>query len=302
MEPGAILESIRSLPLRQRCVVALPARQRLRAQGPDALRFLNGQTSNQIANATASKAIPTCVLTIKGKIVSVPLCWRGEGEDEFFLEVPEESGEATRQRLDRYLIADELELTMAPAPATWHLPGGIWRDRVPPGARAVDRFGLPGWDVDTEEPPGQGEGDGKILTVEEAEMLRIVNTVPGPAEFDAGVFPAEVGLDRQAVDFQKGCYLGQEVVSRLESVGKARRTLVSWLAGATPPEGAELAAAPGERSLGCITTVLKNVGDGAAGLAIVREELAAATSPLHAFAADGSHASVRLLSKSIIVS
>jgi folate-binding protein YgfZ len=44
-------------------------------------------------------------------------------------------------------------------------------------------------------------------------------------EINAEEFPAELGLDALAVSFHKGCYLGQEIISRIESVGKVKRAL-----------------------------------------------------------------------------
>jgi folate-binding protein YgfZ len=70
-------------------------------------------------------------------------------------------------------------------------------------------------------PPGLLEA-----TADEIERLRIENAVPvWGAELGPETLPAEAGLDVSAVDFHKGCYIGQEVVSRIESVGHANRAL-----------------------------------------------------------------------------
>ena len=42
------------------------------------------------------------------------------------------------------------------------------------------------------------------------------------------MLPAEAGLDRSAVDFHKGCYMGQEIVSRMEMAGRIRKELIGW--------------------------------------------------------------------------
>jgi tRNA-modifying protein YgfZ len=50
-------------------------------------------------------------------------------------------------------------------------------------------------------------------------------------------FPAELGLDASDVSFHKGCYIGQEVISRIKSVGKVNRTLVLLSVDAAFPIG-----------------------------------------------------------------
>lgn len=276
------LDHTARLPASARCAFALPPRTRITVRGPDALRFLNGQSSNQMSNTAPDRAIASCLLTIKGRVICVPVCWRGPDALEFILEVPAEVGETTIERLDRYLIADDAELAHCEAPATWHLPGPLWQDNPPDGARAYSRFGLPGFDWDGPQAPA---GTERVLSDDEALALRILGRVAAEGEFAAGVFPAEVGLDRSAVDFHKGCYLGQEVVSRLESVGRARRVLVNWISAGVPAAGSDLLDSASGRVIGTITSVLALHEDGtscAAGLAVVREELAKPGNSLHA--------------------
>lgn len=292
MTPAESLQDLRKKLESQLCAFALPPRIRILAKGVDTLRFLNGQMSNQMEKAQQNVAIASCLLTMKGKIVCVPVCWRGETPEAFILEVPLELAEVTHERLDRYLIADQVVLEQESAPQTWHITGQLPDLSPLPGMRALSRIGSPGWDVDGELPQGAGAD---ILNEMEAELLRVLNKIPGIQEFAAEVFPAEVGLERVAVDFHKGCYLGQEVVSRLESVGKARRSLVNWTSVETPAPGVNLFAAPGERVIGHVTTVLHLPEGGSAGLAIVREELAKPGIELHALDLQGSSNSAATL-------
>ena len=61
----------------------------------------------------------------------------------------------------------------------------------------------------------------------EAETLRVEQVVPRwGLEIDEGVLPQELQLDDLAISFTKGCYLGQEIVSRIRSVGHVNRLLV----------------------------------------------------------------------------
>ena len=259
---------------------ALPPRTRFLVEGPDAFRYLQGQTSNDLSQAKSNHAIPTCLLTVKGRIVSVPFVWRS-GEQSFVLEVPESFREITAQRLERYLVADEVEITEHRAPATWHVVGG---SNPPADARFCARLHREG--SDTEIPPSPS-AQRTLLSSEEAEVLRVVLGVAGEPEWRLDVFPAEIGLDRTAVDFHKGCYLGQEVVSRLESVGQARRELVRWSGAQLLPSGTGLHLEGQSREVGHIASSLSwpfimNPTDSptpACGLAIMRSEILAAKSP-----------------------
>jgi folate-binding protein YgfZ len=267
----------------------LPPRTRFLLQGPDAFRYLNGQSSNDLARVSDSQSLPTCLLTVKGRVVAVPQVWRA-GEDAFLLEVPESMAEATAARLDRYLVADEVEITSAPAPGGWHISGAHSAVKLPAGSRDCTRFVQPGADFDSADIPGVADSMPR-LSLEEAEALRVLLGLPGEPEWLAEVFPAEIGLDRTAVDFHKGCYPGQEVVSRLESVGQARRTLVRWMAKeapAVPLAGSGLRQTPDGRDLGLITSTVawpSTVASGPGptslvfGLALVRVEVVEKNSP-----------------------
>ena len=101
------------------------------------------------------------------------------------------------------------------------------------------------------------------------------------SEVDLGAgefFPHEANLDQLGgVSFRKGCYVGQEVVSRMEHRGTARsRILPVTLAGETPPKGTDIRA--GDKQVG---TLLSGAGDQA--LALIRlDRLAEAAAPLEA--------------------
>ncbi len=111
----------------------------------------------------------------------------------------------------------------------------------------------------------------------------------GSGEF----FPHEANFDQiGAVSFTKGCYIGQEVVSRMEHRGTARaRMLPVSCGGAAPPKGSDIRS--GEKSIG---TMLGSEGD--IGLALIRlDRLAEATAPLlsEGVSDDGSETVFRAL-------
>ncbi|MEO6871992.1 MAG: folate-binding protein, partial [Chthoniobacterales bacterium] len=86
----------------------LSARAKLRLTGADRLRYLNGQVSNDLRKATEENAIHACVLSAKGKI-NADVFVTSEGES-FLLESDPGMAEELIARLDRYIIADDVQI------------------------------------------------------------------------------------------------------------------------------------------------------------------------------------------------
>jgi folate-binding protein YgfZ len=262
------------------CLIDLSSHAVFRLTGADRERYLNGQASNQVSRATERAAIEACVCNVKGKLDGVVFITRAEGGAAFWIDAPGELRESLFTRLSRYIVADDCELediTDSGGMVLVHfigetpdLPGAVWR--------AVDRFGVPGHDLWTaRDSLSQVLACGNPLSREVFEDFRIRHGSPvWGAELGPDTLPAEAGLDRRAIDFHKGCYLGQEVVSRIESVGRVNRQLVK-IEAVTPETaalevGAELFADDREKSVGVVTSVSPM---GPRALAYVRREFAA---------------------------
>ena len=90
------------------------------------------------------------------------------------------------------------------------------------------------------------------------ELIRIEHGVPRwSRELDETTLPPEAGLDRTHIDFHKGCYIGQEVISRLKSVGHVNRELRGFVStdGVPLTAGARIfSAAEPARDLGRVTS------------------------------------------------
>jgi hypothetical protein len=92
-------------------------------------------------------------------------------------------------------------------------------------------------------------------------------------DFDEQNFPQEVGRDRQAISFTKGCYLGQETVARIDALGHVNQRLVGvrFLGGDLPDPGAELSHAA--KKVGRVTSAaLSPRLNAPLALAMVRRE------------------------------
>ncbi|GAT35524.1 hypothetical protein TSACC_3593 [Terrimicrobium sacchariphilum] len=203
---------------------ALSGLGRIRVTGADRLRYLNGQTSNDLRKLQPGSALGALVLTAKGKICAPVQIW--EDDDAHIIETVSALSETLLARLERYAIADDVSFELMESPRGWHVIG-----TTSDGLR-ISRLGESGVDVST-PPAGLQE-----FSADEVERLRILRGIPAwGAEIDEDTLPQEARLDATAVDFHKGCYVGQEVVSRLRSVGRVNEILTLFHGDISLPSG-----------------------------------------------------------------
>ncbi len=253
----------------------------VRVSGPAASSFLQGLITNDIDKAKPAGAIHAGLLTPQGKILFdffvVPA---GEG---FLLEIAKAKAAELVQRLGFYRLRAEVEIAEDPVfavAAAWGEPA-----RLPDGALAYADPRLPALGERILLPAGTSLGNhGCTQTGEDKyHAHRIALGVPeGGRDYAFGdAFPHEAMFDQLAgVDFNKGCFVGQEVVSRMEHRGTARKRIVGVEGeGPLPPSGTDITA--GGASIGTLGSV-----SGSSGLALLRldraEEAKAAGVPLRA--------------------
>jgi len=254
---------------------ALPlgTRTLLRFRGPDRLRYLNGQLTNDLRKIPADQSIHSCVTDAKGRLLAEVRVF--DHEESLCVDAPAELRESLAERLDRYLIADEVEWT--DESDQWqlvHLVGGARKaTSAHAGAitRQTNRLGLPGLDLwlPANNPTALKDLIDEFGTLDtaHAEAIRIAHGVPAwGAELTEGILPPEAGLDRTAISYTKGCYIGQEVISRIRSVGRVNRHLVRLhLDPAIDPTGlagAELQDPASGKTAGQLTSVSPLMLDG----------------------------------------
>ena len=188
----------------------------IRVTGADRARYLNGQLTVDIFKLAAGSARSALLLTAKGKLCA-PL-WVWQEDDSLVLEVVESLREETLARLERYIISDDVTLAfIAPPSPVFHVFGSV---PPPDGALQINRLGACGYDT------SRAPAEMLMADPAEVEFLRIDRALPRwGSELDSNTLPQEARLDSSSVDFTKGCYVGQEVVSRLKSVGRVNRCL-----------------------------------------------------------------------------
>lgn len=205
-------------------LIDLGTRCLLQIHGPDAVRYLNGQVTQDVRllAQSPSSALPSCVTDAKGRLQGYVTLYRIKDEPmTLWLEAPAALRHTMIARLSRYLIADDAEIEdLSDAYRLLHII-----DETPhAGDFSHARYGVPGYDRWI--PAATAVTHDAMLSEEQIHALRVEHGMPmWGRELLEGMLPPEAGLDHWAISYQKGCYIGQEVISRIKSAGKMNRRL-----------------------------------------------------------------------------
>jgi tRNA-modifying protein YgfZ len=257
----------------------LPHRGLIRVAGAEARGFLDGLVTNAMAGVAPGGAVHAALLTPQGKAIADFFITEAEAEDGggFYLDVPLVNVADLAKRLTFYKLRAKVEIADMSAElgvvAFWGRPPDETGLAL---AYADPRLPEMGWRVIAHRSQA-----GALILAEDAEpvspddwhALRIAQALPecGFDYLPGEVFPHELNMDQLGgVDFTKGCYVGQEVVSRMQHRGTARTRAVPlvYQGGMTVLEGAPVLA--GDRQIG-------KAGSGAngRGIAVLRLDRAA---------------------------
>jgi tRNA-modifying protein YgfZ len=252
----------------------------LRVSGPDALQFLQGQFTNDLRRLTEAPAVYGLWLTVKGKVVADSFVLRGTAADELWVGSYFSPAATIQERLESHIIADDV--TVEDQTTQWAGIAAMGPDAVAAlTARPRAGFLFPGRRSAGESRewvyPISADASGRAdlaglheLTVDEMLRRRIAARIPA-VPYDAGPadLPNEAGLEGDALSYTKGCYLGQEVMARLKSMGQVRRRLLR-----VRGRGVEVPPVPGplylsERQVGELRSAVADAGGGFMGLAML---------------------------------
>jgi folate-binding protein YgfZ len=270
----------------------------LRVRGEDRLTFVHGQLSNEVQRLALGGASQALMLNHKGHALAEVRVYRRE--DDLYLAVEGGKGLQVKTQLEAHIIFDQvtlqdlsgeivglsvqgeraaailwdvLAIEVPQAGAFVQVPFASAEVLVAP----VKRSAVGGVDIHVlrrdAEALGEALAAAGALRVDQemAELLRVeAGIAAAHREGGEGVLPQECGLEH-AVSYTKGCYLGQEIMARIEARGSVRRTL----------QGVRLAAFPEERDVtvddkvvGRLGTVVEHPELGVIALAVVRRDLA----------------------------
>jgi tRNA-modifying protein YgfZ len=278
--------------LREECgVLDRSSRGKLLVTGSEAAEYLQGQLTNDIEALAPGEGCYAALLDRKGHMQADMRVLVVDGE-KIWVETEPEGLAAARRHLEMYKIGRDADVVDAGAKrAIVSLIG-------PRGAELAGSPPLPEYfheeiTVDGIECPAVGTALGidlipnaedreRLIAVlaeagapevdpAAAEIVRIESGVPRfGSEMDSATMPAEAGIVERAVNFEKGCYIGQETVARLHYKGKPNRHLRGLRLSTPVGPGATLSL--GEKEVGKLGGSCVSPAHGAIGLAIVRRE------------------------------
>ncbi len=304
-------------------IVDLPWLDRLRVTGSDRVTFLQGMLSNDVVKLAPGDGCQALLLNEQGRTVAdlVVLV----GDDAIMLEGVASGLVAARAALERFIVADDVELISAAEHRTFAVLGrdaGSVLERldlpVPAAPYAHGPAGLPETEASVVRVPSPGvggfllhvplaaavrwwgrccdEGGAVAAGIDAYESLRVESGVPWHGrDVTAETLALEAPYEA-AISFRKGCYLGQEVMERVTARGHVNRKLVGveMAEDTVPLPGAPLFAA--DREVGRVTSVARSWRLGRMiGLAYVRREHLEPGTVLALASADGSPVTVRAL-------
>jgi tRNA-modifying protein YgfZ len=260
----------------------LSDRSLIRIAGVDASDLLHRIITCEVSALPQGKSAFGALLTPQGKILFDFFLIRDT--DGFIADIAHEHAEAFIKRLNFYRLRAKVDI----APLEEDIQVFACWNEAPDavdGLLTTDpRLGEMGWRVYGKMTPN--------ADVDSYHAHRIALGMPaGGFDFSYGdAFPHEVLMDQfRGVDFVKGCYVGQEVVSRMEHRGTARKRIVMVSSGkALPPSGTQIRA--GNKPAGTLGST-----SGAAGLALARlDRIAAAKNGGETIVADEVPLEVKL--------
>jgi folate-binding protein YgfZ len=253
----------------------------VRVAGNDARKFLNGLLTADMGKVAPGRPAFAALLTPQGKIIVDFIV--AEADGGFLLDCPRALAGALAERLAFYRLRAKLTIEDQSEKlhviAAWDAAPALPAAPAPDVCHPDPRHGALGLRLISPRPPAEiATALGATLVDASAyESHRIALGVPsGGLDFAYGdAFPHEADMDQlNGIDFKKGCFVGQEVASRMEHRGLARTRVVPVaLAGAAPAVGTAVTA--GGKPVGVMGAAAEGRALAALRLDRVEEALAA---------------------------
>jgi folate-binding protein YgfZ len=225
------------LELTDRAVIAV--------EGPEARPFLQGLITNDVDALTPDSAIYAALLTPQGKILFDFLV--SDAGSTLLLDCVAKSRDELLKRLSMYKLRAKVDVVPRDDLGVY-IGEGLSDPRLETlGDRVVRARGM------FEATPG----------TEDYHQRRLDHGVPEGDDFGPGrMFALDADLDElQAISFEKGCYVGQELTARMKHRGTDRKRLLAIATtDGQPLPGCDIGVAAGIRELGAITSVYGNRG------------------------------------------
>ena len=221
----------------------------LRASGPDAASFLQGQFTNDLSKVIPGGSMYGLWLDRKGKVIADSRVVRALDDSGFLITSHSSPAPAIEAHLGAHIIADDVVL--ADETSLWRgisllgAGSGNWLAAEPraglvfPGRRDTGENWEWIFPASDSASVAESVSGARTFAAEDMERMRIAAGIPAvPADIGPSDLPNEGDLDKDSISYSKGCYTGQEVMARIKSLGRVRRTLVRVRGAGAPARAA----------------------------------------------------------------
>jgi folate-binding protein YgfZ len=246
----------------------------LRVSGSDAATFLQGQFTNDLARADGVYGL---WLNVKGKVLADSFVFARPVAEEFWIGSYFSAAGTIRERLESFIIADDV--AVEDRTAEWSGLTVLDTSARPEFLSSETTFAFAGrrggqareyvFPAALQSQVDAYLASQRVLSLEEIAFRRIEAAIPAvPQDIGPADLPNEGGLETAAISYTKGCYLGQEVMARLKSMGQVRRRLVRVRINADVPT----LPAPvfvGSRQIGEVRSIARDASGARVGLAMI---------------------------------
>jgi tRNA-modifying protein YgfZ len=255
----------------------------LAVRGPDRATWLNGVVTPDVASLAPGRGVFGLLLSKQGKIHTDFVL--GAETERFLLAVAPGTAELARDELERMLVMEDAEIVNVSDAVTCFSLHGARSFELAQGvvleqggsAAELDRTGLGGALVFVE--PARADALSRALESAGARAAGGADWLALRVERGIGAFgvdygpadnPHEAGLDRMAIAWNKGCYLGQEAVFMQDARGKLKRRLSLLSVEGVAPEPGSPVLSPAGETVGDVTSSVARAGGGSSVLARVK--------------------------------
>ncbi len=264
-----------------------PRASRLELMGPDRERFFGGMITAAVEGLEPGHGAFGFITDVRGRVLASAIVLALE--DRLWLEIPRGRGRTIIDHLEKYIVTDQVEIlplgdmasVRVAGPRSAEVLAGLGataaNDLNEPwshaqvevldyqarlsreGQSAVPTFSL--WQSSAIAPllaEDLAEAGIRQVAAEATKALRIEHGYPlWDVDYDDSNLPQETGIE-DAVDYEKGCYLGQEIVARIHYRGQPARRMcrLFFAPGHMPAAGAEIEF--DDRAAGTVTSVCRS--------------------------------------------
>lgn len=292
-------------------IVELAGWSSIAVTGADRRAFLHNFCTNDVKQLKPGDSCEAFFTNVKGRIVGHGLLSCRENE-VVVIGVPSQAA-ALVEHLDRYVIREDVQLLDTTPDRKYLLVAGANKaDEIYRSAAEAASVGLTGIACNL-----AGSEFEQVFEVSASDLAPLLDSLQScgavwagqafnAARIEAGVplfrvdfdetnFPQEVGRDREAINFKKGCYLGQETVARIDALGHVNQRLVGvqFFGKNEPEQGLALSFA--DKPAGRVTSGAFSPKVGAPlALAMIRREANLPGTRLQSSAGEGEVVSLPL--------